>query len=62
MIMRVYPVTGRTVRDPITRLTVPDDGFAVGDYDAFWQRRLRDGDVSLQAPADRAPHGEDAAS
>ncbi|WP_240906375.1 DUF2635 domain-containing protein [Komagataeibacter xylinus] len=48
--MKIYPVEGRTVRDPRTRAPVPAKGLTVSDYDPFWARRLRDGDVTKTAP------------
>ncbi|MFT8922816.1 DUF2635 domain-containing protein [Acetobacter sp.] len=53
--MKIYPVAGRTARDPVTMEPVPDSGKAVSDYDPYWVRRLRDGDVSKTAPAAPAP-------
>lgn len=46
--MKVIPVPGRTVRHPETgrELTEPTE---VPDNDAFWIRRLSDGDVALDA-------------
>ena len=48
--MVVYPVEGRRVRCPTTRRPVPAEGLTVLDGDLFWTRRLRDGDVTLDAP------------
>jgi hypothetical protein len=65
--MLVYPVNGRRVRCPVTRRPVPADGLTVPEHDMFWHRRLRDGDVTLEAPpvaeaaqtdADPAPPAE----
>ena len=53
--MKIYPVEGRTVKDPRTRAPVPAKGLTVSDYDPFWARRLRDGDVTKTAPAAAAP-------
>lgn len=45
--MRVKPATpGSVIRDPHTRVQLPDEGARVPD-NSFWQRRLRDGDVVL---------------
>jgi len=58
--MYVKPVKGREVRDPVTQRAVPPEGREVPDI-AFWQRRLRDGDVKLSdppKPADKASPAE----
>jgi Protein of unknown function (DUF2635) len=44
--MMVYPVTDRIVRDPLTMLVLPAEGWDVPDDDFFYSRRLRDGDCS----------------
>lgn len=45
--MKIYPVSGRLVRDPVTGREITDpDGVMVPDDDSFWIRRLSDGDVS----------------
>lgn len=49
--MRVYSVPGRLVLDPATYLPLPTDGLDV-PRNAFWIRRLRDGDVTTTPPAD----------
>jgi len=46
----VYPVEGRTVPDPELGGTLRPEGRAV-PRDAYWLRRLRDGDVTEQKPA-----------
>lgn len=46
--MRVKPATGRAVRDPKTLILLPEDGREVPDNDLFWQRRVRDGDVTVE--------------
>lgn len=45
--MKIYPVPGRLVRDPVTgrEVTQPVD---VPDNDSFWLRRIADGDVTDQ--------------
>jgi len=48
--MMVYPVAGRAVRDPRNFQLLPDEGREVPDGDAFWLRRLRDGDVTTEPP------------
>lgn len=53
--MKIYPVAGRTARDPVTLEPVPASGKTVSDYDPYWVRRLRDGDVSKTAPDASAP-------
>lgn len=53
--MLVKPVPGRTVRDPHSMALLTEEGREVPDNDAFWLRRLRDGDVTKeQAPPARA--------
>jgi Protein of unknown function (DUF2635) len=52
--MRVKPAEGRAVRDPVTMQLLPDGGREVPD-NQFWRRRLRDGDVIADAPAQHAP-------
>ncbi|MDH1088840.1 DUF2635 domain-containing protein [Pantoea brenneri] len=42
--MKLKPAEGRAVRDPAKRTLLPADGAEV-TLDAFWRRRLRDGDV-----------------
>ena len=56
--MTIHPVPGRLVRDPATgrEITGPT---TVGDNDAFWLRRIADGDVSIQATKTAAPQGAD---
>jgi hypothetical protein len=49
--MMVYPVEGRAVRDPRNFQLLPAEGREVPDGDSFWLRRLRDGDVTNEAPA-----------
>jgi len=48
--MWVKPAPGRTVRDPISKAKLPDEGREVKDGDLFWVRRLRDGDVTVEQP------------
>lgn len=38
------PAPGRKVRDPVTRLHLPDSGKRV-QISTYWTRRLADGDV-----------------
>lgn len=42
--MKLKPADGRSVRDPVKGTLLPADGADVV-VDAFWRRRLRDGDV-----------------
>jgi hypothetical protein len=46
--MKVKPVQGRIVRDPRTMAILPQEGREVPDSDAYWQRRIRDGDVTAE--------------
>lgn len=45
--MHVKPRPGLKVRDPVTKLHIPEAGKDVPDGDSFWVRRLADGDVVL---------------
>jgi len=47
--MFVKPVEGREVRDPVTQQPVPPEGREVPDT-AFWNRRVRDGDLKDATP------------
>jgi hypothetical protein len=53
--MMVYPVEGRAVRDPRNFQLLPAEGREVPDGDSFWKRRLRDGDVTNDAPVTEPP-------
>ncbi|WP_392563205.1 DUF2635 domain-containing protein (plasmid) [Orbus sturtevantii] len=44
--MFVKPKEGRTIRDPVTKEILPENGATV-QKSPFWLRRLRDGDVEL---------------
>lgn len=48
--MKVTPAEGRAVRDPRNMQLLPDEGREVPDGDQFWVRRVRDGDVTVEAP------------
>lgn len=52
--MKVYPVPGRAVRDPVTKHVLTEDGLEVSKHDIFWARRIRDEDVTTTAPAKAA--------
>ncbi|MNR11446.1 hypothetical protein D3C85_1277450 [compost metagenome] len=47
--MTVYPAAGRVVPDPETGGDLPAEGRDV-PRDAYWLRRLRDQDVTTDAP------------
>lgn len=47
--MTVYPAAGRVVPDPEAGGDLPPEGRDV-PRDAYWLRRLRDLDVTLDAP------------
>ena len=47
--MTVYPAAGRVVPDPQAGGTLAAEGRDV-PRDAYWLRRLRDGDVTTDAP------------
>lgn len=46
--MRVLPVEGRTVRDPVSRAVLEEKGLEVSEHDSYWLRRLTDGDVRVE--------------
>jgi hypothetical protein len=48
--MYIHTAPGIVIRDPDLLDLVPPEGREVPDT-SFWQRRLRDGDVILGAPA-----------
>ncbi len=48
--MFVRPAPGKKVRDPRTKLHIPEAGIEVPE-DTYWTRRLLDGDVIVVAPA-----------
>lgn len=51
--MYVIPKSGIVIRDPDLKTLVPAEGREVPDTQ-FWQRRIRDGDVTVgKAPATR---------
>ena len=56
--MHVKPAPGRAVRDPRSLMLLPEEGREVPDNDAFWARRVRDGDV-IVAEAPTAKGGRD---
>lgn len=45
--MKVKPAPGLKVRDPQTKDFLPAEGAEVEDFDFYYTRRLRDGDVVL---------------
>jgi len=49
--MFVKPAPGVKVRDPHSRLHIPETGLEVPDTDIYWARRLADGDVVEVKPA-----------
>lgn len=54
--MLVRPAPGCTVRDPVTRVTLPEAGADVPGNDSFWLRRVLQGDViPAAAPEPGAP-------
>ncbi len=48
--MFVKPAPGRIVRDPVSKVALPETGKEVPDFDMYWARRLRDGDVVEATP------------
>jgi hypothetical protein len=49
--MRVYSAEGLRVFDPRTRAPIPADGVEVDEASLAFNRLLRAGDVTLEAPA-----------
>ncbi len=47
--MFVKPAKGVTVRDPISKLHIPESGAEVPES-SYWVRRLRSGDVVFSSP------------
>ncbi len=47
----LYPVAGRAVPDPARGDLLPESGRPV-PLDAYWTRRLQDGDVTAEAVLD----------
>ncbi|MCB2199655.1 DUF2635 domain-containing protein [bacterium] len=45
----VYPAEGRRVRHPHTAMVIPATGQAVA-WAPYWRRRLKQGDITLDAP------------
>lgn len=58
--MRVKPAPGLKVRDPETKDYLPDEGREVGDFNLYYIRRLKDGDVVLVTDDSHAAGGESA--
>ncbi len=52
--MRIKPVEGRLVRDPVTGREIKGE-VDVADNDGFWLRRLADGDVALATDPKKTP-------
>lgn len=48
--MLVKPAPGISLRDPETKLPVPETGLEVPDHSPLWNRMLADGDV-VRVPA-----------
>lgn len=48
--MYIYPKSGLQVVDPLRNDVLPAEGREVEDADIYWQRRLNDGDVTVDAP------------
>ena len=53
----VKPAPGRKVREPRTRLHLPEAGKEVA-WTPYWARRLNDGDIILVTPEAQAPAAE----
>ena len=50
--MTIYPVEGRTVRDPVTGREVTGP-LNVAENDSFWIRCLRAGDITRKKPEEK---------
>jgi hypothetical protein len=59
--MFVKPKAGFVVRDPVTKIALPASGAEVSDFDMYWQRRLRDGDIEKATPTADAEAAQAAA-
>jgi hypothetical protein len=60
-VIRVYPVEGRLVRHPQTKLPIDAEGIEVDDADPFWFRRIDSGDITVTPPASSAAPAKRAA-
>lgn len=49
--MYAIPTAGRTVPIPGTRKLLPATGQNIGQVTQYWQRRLREGDITLSEAA-----------
>lgn len=43
--MLIKPAPGKAIRNPASRLLIPETGLEVTEHDTYWARRLADGDV-----------------
>lgn len=59
--MLVKPREGVKVRDPVSKLHIPEAGIEVPNTDTYWARRLADGDVVEVKPAAKtaSPKGKE---
>jgi hypothetical protein len=48
--MFIKPAPGIQVRDPRSKLRIPETGIEVSATDTYWARRLADGDVVVAEP------------
>lgn len=48
--MHIYPAPGLSVRDPVKKDLLPEQGRVVDNKDHYWLRRLADGDVTTESP------------
>ena len=56
MFIRAMP--GLKIRDPLTKLLLPDEGCEVVES-PFWHRRLRDGDAEVVLPIVQSKESEE---
>jgi hypothetical protein len=47
MMVKIKVSPGLVLRDPVTKVNIPEDGIMVDDADLFWARRIRDQDVVI---------------
>ena len=56
--MLVKPAPGVKVRDPVSKLLIPESGIEVPDTSIYWARRFADGDVVAKPAVTTKPAGQ----